>query len=62
MYVGKFNYEAQNDDELSFKKGDIMMITSKEGDWWYAHFLDSAQEGLIPSNYVAEHKSLAAEE
>ena len=62
LYVGKFNYQAQNDDELSFTKGDIMSITSKDGDWWYARLIDSSQEGLIPSNYVAEHRSLAAEE
>lgn len=62
LYVGKFDYEAKDDEELSFAKGDIMSITSMEGNWWYAHLIDSAQEGFIPSNYVAEHKSLEAEE
>ena len=62
LYVSKFNYQAQNVDELSFTKGEIMSITSKDGNWWYAHLIDSGQEGFIPSNFIAEHKSLAAEE
>ena len=62
MHVGKFDYQAEYDDQLSFAKGDIMSIESKDGDWWYAHLMDSDQEGFIPSNYVAEHNSLEAEE
>ncbi len=62
-YVGKYDYESRTDDDLSFKKGDLMhIISTDEGDWWFAKSKDTGKEGYIPSNYVAEWKSLDAEE
>lgn len=63
IYVGKYDYDSRTDDDLSFKKGDLMyIISTDEGDWWFARSKDSGKEGYIPSNYVAEFKSLDAEE
>ncbi len=63
IYVGKYDYESRTDDDLSFKKGDLMyIISTDEGDWWFAQSKDTGKEGYIPSNYVAEWKSLDAEE
>ena len=63
IYVGKYDYDSRTDDDLSFKKGDLMyIISTDEGDWWFARAKDSGREGYIPSNYVAEYKSLDAEE
>ncbi len=63
IYVGKYDYESRTDDDLSFKKGDLMhIISTDEGDWWFAKSKDTGKEGYIPSNYVAEWKSLDAEE
>lgn len=63
IYVGKYDYDSRTDDDLSFKKGDLMyIISTDEGDWWFARSKDTGREGYIPSNYVAEHKSLDAEE
>lgn len=63
VYVGKYDYDSRTDDDLSFKKGDLMyIISTDEGDWWFARSKDSGREGYIPSNYVAEWKSLDAEE
>lgn len=63
IYVGKYDYDSRTDDDLSFKKGDRMyIISTDEGDWWFARAKDSGREGYIPSNYVAEYKSLDAEE
>ena len=40
------------DDELSFKKGDILHVTEKKStDWWYGMDSDGRQ-GFIPVNYV----------
>ena len=38
-------------DELSFKKGDLMVVLRKEGNWWNAEHGDG-RKGYIPSNYV----------
>ena len=57
MFVGKFDYDSRTDDDLGFKKGDLMYIISTEGDWWFAQSLDTGKKGYVPSNYVAEWKS-----
>ena len=63
LFVGKYDYSSRTDDDLSFKKGDLLyIINTDEGDWWYAKSKDTGQEGYIPNNYVAEYKSLDAEE
>ena len=63
VYVGKYDYDSRTDDDLSFKKGALMyIISTDEGDWWFARSKDTGNEGYIPSNYVAEWKSLDAEE
>ena len=63
VYVGKYDYDSRTDDDLSFRKGDLMyIISTDEGDWWFAKSKEGGREGYIPSNYVAEWKSLDAEE
>ena len=63
IYVGKYDYESQTDDDLDFKKGDVMyIINTDEGDWWFARSKESGKKGYIPNNYVAESGSIDAEE
>ena len=63
VFVGKYDYNNRTDEDLSFKKGDLMYIlNTDDGDWWFARSKDSGKEGYIPSNYMAEWKSLDAEE
>ena len=62
-YTAKYDYESRTDNDLSFKKGDIMYIAdTDEGEWLYARSEDSKREGYIPSSYVADCTSLQAEE
>ena len=63
MCVGRYDFNGSEDEDLSFKKGDLMyIINMDEGSWWLACSKESGKEGYIPSNYVAEWKSLDAEE
>lgn len=63
LFVGKYDYSSRTDDDLSFKKGDLLyIINTDEGDWWFARSKTTGHEGYIPNNYVAEYKSLDAEE
>ena len=63
LFVGKYDYNSPIDNDLSFKKGDLLyIINTDEGDWWYARSKHTNQEGYIPNNYVVEFKSLDAEE
>ena len=60
LFEAKYNYAPQ---DLGFRKGDLLyIISTKKGDWWYAQHKDNGDKGFVPSNYIAEYKSLDAEE
>ncbi|KAJ7747121.1 hypothetical protein DFH07DRAFT_578270 [Mycena maculata] len=46
-------YKASPEDpnELSFAKGEILLIEDQEGKWWQAKKLDDTT-GIVPSNYL----------
>jgi len=48
-----YDYDARTNEDVSFVKGDILYITSTEGDWWCARSSKNGKEGYVPSNYVA---------
>lgn len=49
-----WDYEAQNNDELSFHEGDAITILRRkddnETDWWWARLND--KEGYVPKNLL----------
>ncbi|KAI6175845.1 BMA-ITSN-1, isoform a [Aphelenchoides bicaudatus] len=49
-----FDYEAQRDDELSFKAGDVIEITERtDSQWWRGRIHPGKQAPLLfPSNFV----------
>ena len=56
--VVMFPYEAENIDELSVKKGDVVDILQEETEykgWWKVRVL--AKEGLVPHNYIKQNVS-----
>lgn len=62
LFIALYDYEARTDEDLSFKKGNqLEILNDTQGDWWFARSLVTAQEGYIPSNYIAESKSLESE-
>ena len=62
LFVALYDYDARTDEDLSFKKGEILeIINDTQGDWWYARSKTTKHEGYIPSNYVAKVKSLESE-
>ncbi|CAN9500203.1 unnamed protein product [Ophioblennius macclurei] len=49
--IGMYDYVAQNDDELAFQKGQVIIVLNKDDcDWWKGEL--NGREGLFPSNYV----------
>ncbi|CAH2316376.1 rho GTPase-activating 4 isoform X1 [Pelobates cultripes] len=49
--VARFDYMARSPHELSFKKGDILLLHNKaSGDWWRGEA--GGIRGLIPHKYV----------
>lgn len=49
--IALYPYKAQNDDELSFEKDDIISVLGRdEPEWWRGE--SNGLTGLFPSNYV----------
>ncbi|KAL0578781.1 actin binding protein [Marasmius crinis-equi] len=50
--VALYDYDATEDNELTFKEGEsIYDITAASDDWWHGRVADG-REGLFPANYV----------
>nr|XP_020449957.1 rho guanine nucleotide exchange factor 6 isoform X3 [Monopterus albus] len=56
MVKARFNFKQNNEDELSFNKGEMILVTrQEEGGWWEGML--NGKTGWFPSNYVREVKS-----
>lgn len=54
------NFKGKNNDELCFKKGDILTVTQAlDGGWWEGTL--QGNTGWFPSNYVKDHKPQAGD-
>ena len=64
LYIALYDFDARAEEDLSFKKGYILEVNIEDlaNDWWRARSRVTGGEGLIPSNYVALHQTLEAEE
>lgn len=63
IVVALYNYNAREETDVSFMKGDRMeVLDDTESDWWRVVHLSTRQEGLIPWNFVAEERSVNSEE
>jgi len=47
-----YNYTAQENDELSLRKGDIITIIKEHSDWWEGEV--NGVVGVFPANYVTK--------
>uniref|UniRef100_A0A8C6UUU8 Osteoclast-stimulating factor 1 n=1 Tax=Neogobius melanostomus TaxID=47308 RepID=A0A8C6UUU8_9GOBI len=47
---GKYDFNATDEDELSFRKGDILKILSCQDEWYKAEI--NGHEGFVPQNYI----------
>ncbi|XP_041846006.1 rho guanine nucleotide exchange factor 6 isoform X4 [Melanotaenia boesemani] len=55
MVKARFNFKQNNEDELSFNKGEMIIVTrQEEGGWWEGTL--NSKTGWFPSNYVREVK------
>lgn len=52
----EYPFKGDHNDELCFKKGDLITVTQREeGGWWEGTLNDKT--GWFPSNYVNEYKA-----
>lgn len=51
--VGNFN--AQQDGDLTFTKGEVLLIHDKKADGWWVAENSKGERGLVPRTYLAVH-------
>ena len=50
LFVGKYDYSPRTDDELGFKKGDLIYILNTYGeDWWLARSKSKGEKLIVDS-------------
>ena len=54
-----YDYEADDEDELSFAEGDVIRVTEIDGEWTTGTL--NGKSGMFPSNYVEYHEAVAQE-
>ncbi|KAM9324509.1 GRB2-related adapter protein 2 [Gastrophryne carolinensis] len=48
-----YDFTASGEDEMSFRKGDVLKILGTEDDWYKAEL--RSMEGYVPQNYLEMH-------
>ncbi|XP_072018048.1 tyrosine-protein kinase Yes-like isoform X2 [Amphiura filiformis] len=62
-YKALYDYEARTADDLTFRKGEILIITNKsDPNWWLATSMSTKREGYVPRNYIEPADLLQAED
>ncbi|KAM4602595.1 intersectin-2b [Polymixia lowei] len=49
-YAALYTYESPEPGDLTFREGDVILVSQREGEWWRGSIGD--RSGLFPSNYV----------
>ncbi|XP_043938497.1 tyrosine-protein kinase HCK-like isoform X2 [Protopterus annectens] len=57
-----YDFNAKFENELSFQKGEKLLLLKRDGEWWFAESTTNGSQGLIPSNYVQEMISVENED
>ena len=53
IVIALYNYNAKDDGDLSFRKGDrLIILDNGDPDWWLAKHKSTNQKGYIPRNFV----------
>ena len=53
VYLGLYNCEAEENNELSFHRGDVIYVLDKVDVHWWIGFLNG-KVGLVPCSYLTE--------
>jgi hypothetical protein len=51
--VAEYDFDANEDNELSFKEGDTITVTKMdESGWWLGFLTDETEIGMFPACFV----------
>eukprot|EP01128_Nolandella_sp_AFSM9_P003625 TRINITY_DN1578_c0_g2_i1.p1 TRINITY_DN1578_c0_g2~~TRINITY_DN1578_c0_g2_i1.p1 ORF type:complete len:562 (+),score=185.55 TRINITY_DN1578_c0_g2_i1:40-1686(+) len=51
-YRALYDYEAEDETELTIKEGDILHVQTETDGWYYGSNVNGGEEGTFPSNFV----------
>lgn len=49
-FVALYTYESPESGDLTFREGDVILVSKREGEWWNGSI--GNRTGVFPSNYV----------
>ncbi|XP_059206845.1 intersectin-2b [Centropristis striata] len=49
-FTALYTYESPEPGDLTFREGDVILVSKREGEWWHGSIGGST--GVFPSNYV----------
>uniref|UniRef100_A0A3Q0RKA4 Intersectin 2b n=1 Tax=Amphilophus citrinellus TaxID=61819 RepID=A0A3Q0RKA4_AMPCI len=49
-FVALYTYESPQSGDLTFREGDVILVSKREGEWWNGSI--GNRTGVFPSNYV----------
>lgn len=52
-YIAVFNFEGKNEDYLTLKEGDVVVVTHKDDNGWWKGSLNG-KTGFLPGSYLKE--------
>ena len=53
-YVAVYDFDAENEAELTLREGDVVQVLHCDGEWWEGELQDG-RLGLFPANRVVEY-------
>ncbi|NWI09115.1 NPHP1 protein, partial [Crypturellus soui] len=51
------NFDAQQEGDLTFKKGEVLLIHDKKADGWWVAENSEGERGLVPKTYLAVYNN-----